>query len=77
MTANERRYNVIPTGEHKRRKCSVCKEVRTTTNRQVPYICEIDLRTVGRDLMLWRGKHSWLLVGIGFVLGAITGAYIW
>ncbi len=70
-TRNEIRYSRILTGTQKNRKCVSCGLVRRTTNRENPYVCEIDLRTVGRDLLLWRIAHSWMLFLFGVFIGMI------
>jgi len=49
------------------RECIWCKKVRRTTNKEEPYLCEIDLRSKGREELLnilhgsiWKKLKYWL-----------------
>ena len=63
------------------RKCIECEEVRRTTNKQNPYLCELCLRSIGRLMMLaprdnklaWKGAF-WLI--LLFVIGFVIGYFI-
>lgn len=70
MNKREIRYNKIPSSYmNKPRECKICKVWRRTTNRENPYVCEIDLRTLGRDLIL----NRYWIGGIGIVVGVLIG----
>ncbi len=75
-----------------KRKCSQCDKIRTTTNKQIPYICEpLCLRITGRNLILnwsdWltsakdsarkEGKAEWTAMDFGLIVfGIVIGLII-
>ena len=76
VTRNEVRYYNIPTGKNKSRKCKICNTYRRTTNKENPFVCEIDLRTTARDLIIWRKSNSYIMLLGGVVIGFLIGISI-